>query len=61
VDDKNIFEFKKGENAMPDFSVIIENDGLYIINNLKSEPTEDIEFILDNLTENKLEYKIIEL
>ena len=59
--DKRIFEFKKGENVMPDFSIIIEKDGLYIINNLHSRPKDDIEFILEYLAKNKLDYHIIEL
>ncbi|MDF2451007.1 MAG: hypothetical protein K0S26_511 [Bacteroidota bacterium] len=63
VDNKEYFEFHKTNagNDMPDFSVVIETDGLYVCNNRQPDAFADIEFITQYLSENNIKYSIEEL
>lgn len=63
VDNKEFFEFHltNSDNDMPDFSVVIETDGLYICNNRHPDVFADIEFITKYLSENNIKYSVEEL
>ena len=63
VNNITFYEFRKtiAINNTPDFTVIIEKDGLYVCNNRHSEEWTDIDFIKEYLDENNIKYRIEEL
>ena len=63
VGNDKFFEFRKNkvDNEMPDFSIVIEFDGLYICNNQNYSQWADIDFLKEYLLENHISFKIEEL
>jgi hypothetical protein len=63
VNEITFYEFRKTitTNNIPDFSVVIEKDGLYVCNNRHSKEWTDINFIKEYLDDNNIGYRIEEL
>ncbi len=57
------YEFRTSTHGydMPDFSAVVDMQGLYIIHQLDSKPWADIQFIEEYLIKNNLSYKNEEL
>lgn len=62
-DSKLVYEFSenKSKPGMPDFLVVIEEEGLYVCHNRHAQPWAGIEFIEQYLLENNIPYRIHEL
>jgi regulator of replication initiation timing len=58
-----LYEFSesRSKSDMPDFLIIIEEEGLYVCNNKHAQPWSDIEFIEHYLLGNNIPYRIHEL